>query len=339
MAADRQLAVRASFVPDARAAGMRKERMVERMLAFAAASSGALILFVIAFVLMKAYPLFQNDGLSWIVRSDWDGAIMEAWSDPTFWRFGALPLIVGTTVTTAGALLLSVPLGVGSAILISEIAPRRIGSLLETVVRLLSGVPSVIFGLVGLTVVVPLVQRTFITEELGLRYIDTPLDGQSVLAGALVLAFMILPFVVAVSADAMRAVPDSYRLGALALGLTPWRTIVKLVIPSALPGIIAGTVLATARGIGEAIAMAMVAGGLANIPHIDRGFVALLEPVRTLASAIVENGEGMSVVQVESALFSLGATLLGVSIMTSLLARAAFGRLRTSAGLATERTV
>lgn len=339
MPAQQQAAIRAGFVTDERAAGVRSERTVERALAFAAASSGALILFVIAFVLWKAYPLLQHDGVAWVFRTDWDGAIIEAWWNPGFWRFGALPLIVGTTVTTAGALLLSVPLGVGSAILISELAPRGTGKLLETVVRLLSGVPSVIFGLVGLTVVVPFVQRTFITEELGLRYIDTPFDGQSVLAGALVLAFMILPFVVAVSADAMRAVPDSYRLGALALGLTPWRTIVKLVMPSALPGIIAGTVLATARGIGEAIAMAMVAGGLANIPHLNRGFVALLEPVRTLASAIVENGEGMSVVQVESALFSLGATLLGVSIATSLLARAAFSRLRTSTGLAAERTV
>lgn len=339
MPANSQAAARSRFVSDVRAAGVKPERMVERMLAFAAASSGALILFVVVFVLMKSYPLLRHDGLAWVFRTDWDGAILQAWSDPGFWQFGALPLIVGTTVTTVGALLLSVPLGVGSAVLISELAPRRVGKLLETVVRLLSGVPSVIFGLVGLTVVVPFVQTTFITEELGLRYIDTPLDGQSVLAGALVLAFMILPFIVAVSADAMRAVPDSYRLGGLALGLTPWRTIVKLVIPSALPGIIAGTVLATARGIGEAIAMAMVAGGLANIPHLDRGLVALLEPVRTLASAIVENGEGMSVVQVESALFSLGATLLGVSIVTSLLARAAFSRLRTSAGLATERTV
>jgi ABC-type phosphate transport system permease subunit len=150
---------------------------------------------------------------------------------------------------------------------------------------------------------------------------------------------MIVPFVVAVSADAMRAVPDSYRLGGLALGLTRWRTIVKLVIPPALPGIIAGTVLAAARGVGEAIAMAMVAGALANIPRLSRGLVALLEPVRTLASAIVENGEGMSVPQVEAALFSLGATLLLISIAMSIAARVAFQRLKTRAGVASDRVV
>ncbi|MCX8006912.1 MAG: phosphate ABC transporter permease subunit PstC [Coriobacteriia bacterium] len=340
MSSSQEAAIRLRFSrADGSLGRLGTEKLVERALAFSAASSGAAILFVIAFVFMKAYPLLARDGLAWLARADWDGAVMEAWWNPDFWRFGALPLLVGTFATTTGALMVAVPLGVGCAIILSEVAPPGLGRILATAVRLLSGVPSVIFGLVGLTVVVPFVQKTFITEELGLRYVDVPLDGQSLLAGSLVLAFMIIPFVVAVSADAMRSVPESYRFGGLALGMTKWRTIAKLVIPPALPGIVAGIVLATARGIGEAIAMAMVAGGLANIPHLDRGFVAFLEPVRTLASAIVENGEGMSVLQVESALFSLGATLLVVSVVTSILARAAFSRLRTKTGLATERAI
>jgi phosphate transport system permease protein len=316
-----------------------EDRLIESLLGVAAVASGAAILLVIVFVLWKAYPLTARDGLAWLVRADWDGAIMQAWGDPGFWRFGALSLIIGTVATTVGALALSVPLGIGCAIVLSELASDAIHGVVESVVRLLSGVPSVIFGLVGLTVAVPLIQSTLISEELGLRYIDVPLDGQSLLAGIVVLTFMIVPFVVAVSADAMRAVPDSYRLGGLALGLTRWRTIVKLVIPPALPGIIAGTVLAAARGGGEAIAMAMVAGALANIPRLSRGLVALLEPVRTLASAIVENGEGMSVPQVEAALFSLGATLLLISIAMSIAARVAFQRLKTRAGVASDRVV
>jgi phosphate transport system permease protein len=314
------------------------EWLIERALALFAVLSGSLILLIVLFVVEKSVPLIQRDGLAFLFRDGWDTTVVQAWEDPGFWNFGALPLIVGTAATVLGALASSVAIGTGCAVFLSEISPSWIVRPLEAVLRLLAGIPSVVFGLVGLTVVVPAIQKMFITEELTVRYIDVPLDGTSLLAGVLVLTFMILPFYVTVSTDALRAVPRTYREAGAALGLTKWRVIRKVVLPSALPGLFTGAILAVARGVGEAIAMSMVAGGLSNIPSLSNGFVFFLEPVRTLASAIVENGEGMSVPQVQAALFGLGTVLLMVCIALSLLSRAAYSWFYRQTGIAIGRT-
>lgn len=317
-----------------------EERTIRWLLGSAATFSGAIVLLVIYFVVERSLPLLQRDGLAFLFRPDWDLTMIEAWGNPDFWAFGAWPLIVGTLVLVGGALFCSILLGTGCAVFLAELAPPAISRPFQSVLRLLAGVPSVVFGLIGLTVVVPIILETLVTDELALRHIDVPLDGTSILAGVLVLTFMILPFYVTVSSDALRAVPKSYREAGTALGLSRWRVIRKVVVPAALPGLLAGAVLASARGVGEAIAMSMVAGGLSNVPQIANGLVFFLEPVRGLASAIVESGgEGMNVPQVQAALFSLGSILLALCILLSALSRVAFTLLSRRLGLMTGRAV
>ncbi len=317
-----------------------RERAIELALLGAAIFSGAAVIFVIAFIAMRALPILTHQGLSWIWGSGWDQAVSNAWHNPNAWQFGVLPLIVGTIITTAGALVFAGVIGIGCAIFLALLAPEWLARPVEAVVRLLSGIPSVVFGLIGLTVVVPWIQHTFINDALANKFPDTPLDGTSYLAAVIVLTFMILPFFVTVATDALRAVPESYRLGGLALGMTQWRGITRLVVPSATPGLVAGLVLAAARAVGEAIALAMVAGSLAHIPNLSHGLVAFLEPLRTMASAIVDNGESLAAVpQVQAALFGLAFLLLLFSLSLSLLARAAFGWFSKSMGLVSERRV
>jgi phosphate transport system permease protein len=317
-----------------------RERLIEAGLLAAAVLSGAAVVFVIAFIAWRAAPLFAHQGLSWIWRSGWDQAVSNAWHAPDTWEFGVGPLIIGTIITTAASLLFAGTIGIGCAIFLALLAPDWLARPVEGIVRLLSGIPSVVFGLIGLTVVVPWIQRAFITDALGNKYPDVPLDGTSFLAAIIVLTFMILPFFVTVATDALRAVPSSYRLGGLAVGMTEWRAITRLVVPSATPGLVAGLVLAAARAVGEAIALAMVAGSLANVPQISHGFVAFLEPLRTMASAIVDNGESLAAVpEVQAALFGLALLLLLFSLTLSVAARVAFGWFSKRMGLVSERRV
>jgi phosphate ABC transporter permease protein PstC len=315
-----------------------REKVIESFLLAAAVLSGASVIFVVAFIMWRSVPLIAHQGLSWIWSSNWDQAVSNAWHTSGTWQFGVAPLIIGTIITTAGALIFAGLIGIGCAIFLALLAPEWLARPVEAVVRLLSGIPSVVFGLIGLTVVVPWIRHAFITDALGNKYPDVPLDGTSYLAAVIVLTFMILPFFVTVATDALRAVPQSYRLGGLAVGMTEWRAITRLVVPSATPGLVAGLVLAAARAVGEAIALSMVAGSLAHIPNLSHGLVAFLEPLRTMASAIVDNGESLAAIpEVASALFGLALLLLCFSLMLSVGARIAFGFFSKRMGLVSER--
>lgn len=297
------------------------DRLAAPVLATAAVISGALILLIVAFVFRSGVPLLLKQGWAFLTTGGWDGQLEDAWSN-TAAPFGALPLILGTLITTVGALLVSVVIGLGCAIVIAELAPDAIRRPLETVVQLLAGIPSVVFGLVGLSMVVPFVTR-FIPSDAVDKVTDVPLDGASILAAVIVLNFMILPFFVSVAVDALRAVPRAYVEGGMALGMRRWRSIIRIQVPAAMPGLLAGAVLAAARAVGEAIALSMVAGSIAYIPTIKYGLQYFpFMPVRTMASAIVETGgEAMSVPAIESALFALATLLLLGSLGLSLSAR------------------
>ncbi|MBS3908855.1 MAG: phosphate ABC transporter permease subunit PstC [Actinobacteria bacterium] len=301
---------------------------MEKLLLLAAIISGSLVLVVIFFVIKEAIPIFVHNGVRFVTAGGWDQDISKAWASvEPMWRFGALPVIVGTFIATGGALILTFILGIGCSIFLAELAPDAIRSPVEAIIRLLAGIPSVVFGLIGLMIVVPLIMDWFISDELALKYIKiVPLDGQSLLAGILVLTFMILPFFITVAVDALRAVPKTYKEASLALGVNGWRTIVKVVIPVATPGIVAGIVLASGRAVGEAIALSMVAGAMAFMPDPSHGAVFFLEPIRTMASAIVDNKETMGAETVETALFAIGSLLLLVSVLLSLTARITFNR-------------
>ena len=309
-----------------------KEILIEKLLLAFTVLSSILILFIMAFVMGKSLSVLQANGLGFILEKGWDQHFIEAWlagGEIKILTFGALPLIAGTVYTTIGALAVAVPLGMGCAIFLVELCPDWLQKPLISIVRLLAAIPSVVYGLVGLMVIVPYIANNFITTEMALDFIHiVALDGTSLLAGIIVLSLMIVPIFIALASDALKAVPRQYKEASLALGVSHWRTILKILIPTARKGIIAGLVLAAGRAMGEAIALSMVTGSVANLPSTSHGFVFFLEPMRTLASTIVDNAEGMGVPAIESALFACATLLLFSCILLSLFSRLILGDLR-----------
>ena len=280
---------------------------------------------VVVFVFWQAWPLWRAQGLSFLTTDGWDWQLENAWNAGGMY-FGALPLLVGTLLTTLGAVFVAFTIGMGASVFLAELAPTWIKRPMETIVQLLAGIPSVVFGLIGLSVVVPFITDYVVPADAGEVVSEVPIDGAGLLAAIIVLSLMILPFFVTVATDSLRSVPRSFMDGGLALGMTRWRTITRLQVPSAAPGLIAGIVLAAARAIGEAIALSMVAGALAFVPNLQHGpLYALLMPVRTMASAIVETGsEASNIPAISAAMFALASVLLVFSLALSLAARWAF---------------
>jgi phosphate transport system permease protein len=287
--------------------------------------SALIIVFIFIFILNKAWGVFRVNGIGFILNTGFDQQILKAFNAPAneaHWEFGVLGLLIGTLTTTLGALAVAIPMGIGTAIVIAELAPVYMRSFLQSVVRLLASIPSIIFALVGLLVVVPFIAENILSVEMQIEYIKYfQLMGNSMLAGIIVLSIMILPIIIALSVDAINAVPQKYREASLALGLSKWRTIVKVVLPAAKSGILAGIVLGAGRAIGEAIALSMVSGGIGNVPNPSHGVVFFLTPVLTLASAIVNKSETMATPSIESALFACGIVLLVTSTSLSLFTR------------------
>lgn len=214
-------------------------------------------------------------------------------------QFGFLPLITGTLWVSLFAILIALPFGLAVSIYMSEVANHRIRNLMKPVIELLSGIPSVVYGFFGLIVIVPLVQKTF----------DLPV-GESGLAGSIVLAIMALPTIITVTEDAMRNCPRAMREASLALGASQWQTIYKVVIPYSISGITSGVVLGIGRAVGETMAVLMVTGNAAVIPH------TILEPLRTIPATIAaELGEAPAGGPHYEALFLLGVVLFFISLL------------------------
>jgi phosphate ABC transporter permease protein PstC len=315
------------------------DRLMPFILGAAAIFSGLVVTFLIFFVVRQAWPIFHSEGLRFVTSTGWDGQLEDSWSGAAF--FGVLELIAGTLLSTLGALILSLVLGLGCAIFLAELAPPMLKQPIESLVQLLAGIPSVVFGLVGLMVVVPFIADHLVPENSYDVVTEIPINGSCLLAAIVVLGFMILPFFVTVATDSLRAIPRSYIDGGLALGMTRWRTITRLQLPAAAPGLVAGLVLAAARGIGEAIAISMVAGAIAFIPTLAHGpFYMLLQPIRTMASAIVENGgEAMDVPAMAAALFGIASLLLLLSVVLSLIARWSFTMFNRRMGVVSDRAL
>jgi len=315
------------------------DRFMPYLLGAAAIFSGLVVALLIVFVVQKAWPVFHAEGLRYVTSGGWDSQLEDAWSGKAF--FGVKELIAGTALSTLGALLVSTVLGLGCAVFIAELSPRWIRRPFETVIQLLAGIPSVVFGLIGLMVVVPFIADRLVPANAGDVVTEIPIAGACLLAAIAVLGFMILPFFVTVATDSLRAVPRSYIDGGLALGMTRWRTITRIQLPAAAPGLVAGLVLAAARGVGEAIAISMVAGAIAFIPNLAHGpLYMLLEPIRTMAAAIVENGgEAMDVPAMAAALFGLASLLLMFSVVLSLVARWSFTQFNRRMGIASDRAI
>ena len=218
--------------------------------------------------------------------------------------FGLLPLILGTLLVSFVAILIALPLGLGVAIYLSELAGETTRKWMKPTIELLAGIPSVVYGFFGLVVLVPIVQKSF----------DLPV-GETALSGSLILAIMALPTIITVAEDAMRNTPKAMREASLALGATHWQTIYKVVIPYAASGISAAVVLGVGRAIGETMAVLMVTGNAAVIPH------TLFEPVRTIpASIAAELGETAAGSAHYQALFLLGCILFIITMFISIIA-------------------
>lgn len=214
-------------------------------------------------------------------------------------QFGFLPLITGTLWVSLFAIIIALPFGLAVSIYMSEVANYRIRNLMKPVIELLSGIPSVVYGFFGLIVIVPLVQKIF----------DLPV-GESGLAGSIVLAIMALPTIITVTEDAMRNCPRAMREASLALGASQWQTIYKVVIPYSISGITSGVVLGIGRAVGETMAVLMVTGNAAVIPH------TILEPLRTIPATIAaELGEAPAGGPHYEALFLLGVVLFFISLL------------------------
>ncbi|MCI6837422.1 MAG: phosphate ABC transporter permease subunit PstC [Eubacteriales bacterium] len=242
------------------------------------------VLLITVYLVLSGIPAIRKIGLvNFLFNPRWESTAAEP-------SFGILPFILTSVYGTAGAIVLGVPIGFLTAVYISKIAPPKIRGLLESAVSLLAGIPSVVYGLVGMLVLVPGIRKLF----------HLP-DGASLLAAIIVLAVMILPSIVKVSVTALNAVPREYEDASLALGATPVETYFRVCVPAAKSGIAAAVVLGVGRAIGEAMAVMMVSGNVANMP-------GLFQSVRFLTTAVASEMSYSSGLQ-QQALFSIALVL------------------------------
>ncbi len=236
-----------------------KEFIIERMIFLSGIMSIIIVALIFAFLLKEGIPILWQVPLS-------DFLFAQNWypiSDPP--QFGILPLILGSILVTAGAGIISIPIGIGSALFIAEIAPPRTKEIMKAGIELLAAIPSVVIGFIGMITLGPLIKTMF----------NLP-TGLTALSGAITLAFMAMPTIVSIAEDAITAVPRQYREAAIAMGATKWQTTWRIVAYAARPGMLAAVMLGIGRVIGETMAVMMVTGNAALIPH------SFLQPVRTV---------------------------------------------------------
>jgi phosphate transport system permease protein len=280
----------------------------------------ATFIFAATIILITAllfYELYTGAALT-RGKFGWRFLIGTTW-DPVALEFGALPFIYGTLVTSALALIIGIPLGVGAAIFLAELAPPRVSNGFAFIIELLAAVPSVIYGLLAIFTLVPFL-RDYVAPALQttigfLPFFQGQAYGVSLLAGGCILAIMILPFIISISREMLLAVPTEQREASLALGATRWETTWNVVVPHAKTGIIGSIFLALARALGETMAVTMVIG---NDPRIN---LSLFAPGYSIAAAIAnEFTEATSNMHI-SALIELGFVLFCITILVNAVAR------------------
>ncbi len=276
-------------------------------------------------VFVRAWPSFSHNGLAWFgpggdvdtqLRSMQEGRPLAGHSA---YYFRAWPLLWGTIITTVAAVLIALVVSTLAAVFIAEFAPPPMRRVLDPVVRLLAAVPSVVYGLIGILALAPLIEHHLISNsrKASVQYV-VQLSGADLMTATLILTVMILPIMVAISANAIEAVPPAWREGSLALGVNRWRSIWRVSLRTARPAIIAATILATARALGEAVMLAMVAGGRGFAANPLDGITFLFEPVRPLAATILQNSEGLTIAPLMHTIYAIGAVLLVSAAMLSL---------------------
>jgi phosphate transport system permease protein len=293
------------------ASGQRRFRASEfaietvvRVLGF---STVAFVALIFLFLLREGIPAFFEVPLGNLFSTSWY---------PTFGLFGTLPLILGSVLVTVAAIVIALPLGVATAVFVREVAPAWAREILKPMIEVLAGIPSVVLGFFGMTVVAPIVRQ----------WLGAP-TGLTAFTGALLLAYMSLPTIISVAEDALDSVPRSYRDAGLAMGATRWQTIWRVTVPAAGSGIVTAVMLGMGRAIGETMAVMMVTGNAARMP-VD--LAALLRPVRTMTATIAaEMGEVARGSVHYHTLFGIGIVLFLLTFLINLtVARAIFRRRR-----------
>lgn len=274
------------------------EFIIERLVFLSGLASILFVILILIFLLREGLSLFLSTNLGdFLLGRNWYPI-----SEPP--RFGILPLILGSFWVTVGAIIIAVPLGLASAIYVSEVTPHRIRDVLKSGIELLAAIPSIVLGFIGIVTLAPLLKTVF----------NLP-SGLTALAGSIMLAFMALPTIVSIIEDAIVSVPKSYREGSLALGATHWQTIYRVILPAAASGILAAIMLGIGRVIGETMAVLMITGNAAIMP------TSILQPVRTLTATIAaEMGEAVAGSDHYFALFAIGIILFIISFIINLLA-------------------
>jgi phosphate transport system permease protein len=285
--------------------------VVARLVTLMFAASILLVTCLLVFQLWDTSALSRHKfGFGFLWSSQWN---------PVTEEFGALPFIYGTVVTSVLALLISVPLGVGAAIFLSEMAPARISNALTFLIELLAAIPSVIYGLLAIFTIVPLMRsyiEPFLKTSLGfLPLFKGPVYGVDFLTAGLVLSIMTVPFIISVSRESLLAVPREQREASLALGATHWETTWRIVVPYAKLGIFGSVFLALARALGETMAVTMVVG---NDPKIH---ASLLAPGYSIAAVIANEFSESPGALYQSALIELGLVLFCLTIVINAGAR------------------
>jgi phosphate ABC transporter permease protein PstC len=279
-----------------------KERIISLLLIGCALVSTASLGVITFFIFEAGLPLIFDVGLGSFLRSTtWNPSGRPP-------EFGIAAMILGSVWVTIGAILIGVPLGLAVAVFAAEIAPPRLAAFIRPLIQLLAGIPSVIYGFIGLTVLAPVIRQFF----------GGP--GLSVLTAALILGIMILPSIISISEDALRAVPRSYRDGALAVGATHWQTIWRVLVPAARSGIVASVILGMGRALGETMAVIMMLGNALQVPRSP------LDSATTLTSNI-----GLELAYASGAhrdaLFATGVVLFVLIMFLNVLANVLTGRL------------
>lgn len=281
-----------------------KELLIEAAIYFSGIASIVIVILIFVFLAKEGFSLLKTYPLSnFLLGKKWYPI-----SDPP--QFGIFPLIVGSLLVTLGAAIISVPIGIASAVYIAEVAPPKTKEFLKSGIELLAAIPSVVLGFIGMITLVPWVKNTF----------NLP-TGLTAFSGSLILALMAMPTIVSIAEDALNAVPRKYKEAALALGATPWQAIWRVVLRAASSGIVAAIMLGLGRVIGETMAVMMVTGNAARIPQ------SIFQPVRTLTATIAaEMGEAVKGSDHYFALFAIGIVLFVITFIINLIADFALHR-------------
>ncbi len=301
------------------------DRRAVFVLGAAACSVCLVIALMIGFVAVRAWPTFSHDGLSWLGAGGNPehqvGQMLYSGPHPpaTAYHLSAWPLIYGTLLTSGLALVFGMAFALLCAIFLVEFAPAGVRRVLVPVVRLLAGVPSVIYGLVGILVLVPFVGNHVISpaQKRSVEYV-VQLDGSGLIVAVVILTLMVTPIMVALIADALSSVPVAWREGAVALGVNPLRATLAVSLRAIRPAIVAAGAFACARAVGEAVVIAMVSGGNAFTPKPWDGVVFLFEPLLTLAASILNNADALSAPAVGSTMNAFALLLLFSAFVLSL---------------------